>query len=361
MQNKKPNNEKKIESRKGLASLLSSVRIDEMWIALVVLVVVGAIAGWTFLSSLPGPVAEIVEEILVDEPIRHPLTGEVIQEAYESLPQVIGVMVENSADAWPLSGLDQAFMVIEAPVEAGIPRFLVLFSDEDEVDKIGPVRSARPYYVVWADSLQALYGHVGGSPDALEQILDGDTLDINQFWFGDYFWRENGTRFAPHNVFTTIELLIEASDRLDLQPLDYDQWIYGEVEPAEEPVLLVEIDFADGVVYDVDWEYDIDEESYLRYTYGSPTRMEDGANIWSDTVAVLAMDIRTIDNIGRKSIDTFSRGNALLFRMGNVDLVEWRMEDGGRITFYLNGGEVEMHPGVTWIEIVDDLSQVEYK
>ncbi|MCP5939883.1 DUF3048 domain-containing protein, partial [Klebsiella pneumoniae] len=62
---------------------------------------------------------------------------------------VTGVMIENSTDARPQSGLDQAGVVFEAIAEGGITRFLALFQDT-QPDYVGPVRSSRPYYVQWA-------------------------------------------------------------------------------------------------------------------------------------------------------------------------------------------------------------------
>lgn len=355
-------NTKTSESRKRLASLLSQVKnIDELWIALIALAVVGVIAVGVFLSSVPEPVTEMVDEIITDKVHRHPLTGEVVDEAYEDLPQVFGVMVENAADAWPLSGIDQAFLVIEAPVEAGIPRFIAFFSDEDEVEKIGPVRSARPYYIDWNGMFNAIYAHVGGAPAALEQIADGDILDLNQFWFAEYFWRENGTRYAPHNVYTSTDDLIDAMEEFDLEEPSYDWWMFDEIEGAPDPVQLVDIDFADGTLYDPSWTYNTTHNAYLRDQSGYAW-LEDGAEAWADNVIVMAMNIRTIDNVGRKSIETFSQGDALVFRMGYAALVSWSMQEGGRIVLTdSDGNEIAMQPGTTWIEIVEDLSQVDYE
>ena len=77
---------------------------------------------------------------------------------------------------------------------------------------------------------------------------------------------------------------------------------------------------------------------------------------------VIAMDIRTIDNVGRKSIESVGTGNALLFNGGDVALVTWRKDaQDDRLVFEKNGEEVTFAPGVTWIEVVSDLDQVEYE
>ena len=181
---------KKFEpSKRGLTSFW------EVWLAIFAAAVVIGLIGFAIFKTVDrvaprnagvnGPNGE--EEI-----IRHPLTGESLETEIENLPQVFGVMIENAADAWPLVGVNEAFLVIEAPVEAGIPRFIAFFSEDQEVDKIGPVRSARPYYLDWNDELDAVYAHVGGSPEALDLIkYELDTIDLNQFWQSEYFYRQN--------------------------------------------------------------------------------------------------------------------------------------------------------------------------
>jgi len=172
--------QKKVELRRKLASFVSFIKQKEILIGISALLTVVVIVFVVIMSTTNKPAGEVIQDIFEQEVIRHPLTGQIIDAQLDNLPQVFGVMVENSADAWPLSGLDQAFLVIEAPVEGSIPRFIAFFSDDQEVEKIGPVRSARPYYIDWNDGLQAMYTHVGGSPEALELIKNTyDTLLIS--------------------------------------------------------------------------------------------------------------------------------------------------------------------------------------
>ncbi len=297
---------------------------------------------------------------------RHPLTGEIISEPLMVLPQVFGVMVENAADAWPLTGLDQAFLVIEAPVEGGIPRFISFFTDDQTVDKIGPVRSARPYYLDWNDELDAIYSHVGGSPEALDLIkYTYDTIDLNQFWYADFFYRQNGNRYAPHNVYTNSDLLAQAIDALKSQgklvdPPVYESWQFKDDQPvAAEAAKSLNVDFASGSVYDVDWKYQPETNDYLRYQAGSVMRMTDDAIITANNVIVLAMDIRVVDNVTRRHIQTVGSGDALIVQDGEAYLARWSKESRtDRLRFYTQDGyEISLNAGKTWIEIVPSLSQ----
>jgi len=341
----------------------------EIWIGASALVLVWGLIALAFFSTVDrvapeeSEVEEVPEEALE---IRHPLTGEVLEEELEELPWVFGVMVENAADAWPLSGLEDAFLVIEAPVEAGIPRFIAFFSEETEIEKVGPVRSARPYYLDWNDEFEAVYTHVGGSPQALDFILDFGTFDLNQFWHGATFYRENGNRYAPHNVYTNSERLIAWLEEAllergeDEEVPEYESWLFKDDEPAEEGESLA-IDFADGTLYDVNWVYEEETNTYLREQAGSTMYMEDGATTSAKNIIVLATDVESIDAVDRKAVRTTGSGNAYVAFDGRVQIAVWKKEERtDRLRLYdEEGKEIAFNAGVTWIEVVDDIADVE--
>ena len=117
--------------------------------------------------------------------------------AEEANLQPYAVMIDNHPDARPSSGLAAANLVFEVPVEGGMTRYMAVFDATTTVDQIGPVRSARPYFVELADALGAVYAHVGGSPDGLNLITSLPKFrDLNEFWNGKYFWR-SAKRDAP--------------------------------------------------------------------------------------------------------------------------------------------------------------------
>ncbi len=292
-----------------------------------------------------------------------PLTGEVLNDAEKddfALPHVFAVMVENSANAWPLSGLDKAFLVIEAPVEGGIPRFLAFYSEKSEAKKIGPVRSARPYYLDWAAPWRAVYAHVGGSPQALQIIAENyKAFDLNQFWQGEYFWRQNDNRQAPHNVYTSTELLNKSLTELNLPAAEYESWKYTADKPVDHPV-SIKVNFAASDYYNVEWLYQNEDNSYTRYQNGSQMLMSDGAKITAKNIIIIETDTEVIDDQGRLRLRTLGSGRAVIVQNGEVFSGNWRKDfTEDRIRFYTDDGyEISMVPGVSWIEVVDDLNKV---
>jgi hypothetical protein len=287
---------------------------------------------------------------------RHPLSGAVMYEEVAP-PQVFSVMIDNHEEAWPPAGINQAFLVIEAPVEAGISRMLAFYSDDQAVEKIGPVRSARPYYLDWAAEFDALYAHVGGSNEALDLIASGGTFDLNQYWWGEYFWRARD-RYAPHNVFTSTELLrafYTLREAAGVAPTRlYDLWMFKDPEPTGDDGVGLYVDFW-APVYMVDWEYDGQTGRYVREQFSEPHVIDAGEQIMADNVAVVITDIKIIDNVGRREIRTTGEGEAYVLQDGVVIEVTWKKPSTSeRLKFYdrATGTEIVMNAGTTWVEVV---------
>ncbi len=294
---------------------------------------------------------------------RHPLTGQLQHESTEA-PHVFGVMIDNHAEAQPQSGIDEAFLVIEAPVEAGISRYLAFFTEEQDVEKIGPVRSARPYYLDWNNELDAMYAHVGGSPEALDLIASGGTFDLNEYWWGGtYFWRQS-SRFAPHNTYTSTQLMREyLQERMESEKAPepiYGTWKFkGPSTSVPEAPVDVEIEFW-APYYTVQWEFDVELGRYKRSQHNKADVTTGGNRIMADNVAVVVTDVKVIDGAGRRAIETIGEGVAYVLQDGRVIEGVWKkLSVSKRLRFYTSDDEeIEMNSGVTWIEIVPDEDDV---
>lgn len=303
-----------------------------------------------------------------DTQARDPLTGAPLAAPVAVLPQVYAVMVENSADAWPLSGLDQAFLVIEAPVEGNIPRFITFFSGEQDasgqvtpaVEKIGPVRSARPYYLDWASEFDAIYAHVGGSPEALD-LIQGRSgfLDLNEFSQGEYFWRDVPRRQAPHNAYTSTAELGKSVAELQPPAPNYGTWLFKDDAPIGANPASLAINWGEGSLYDVAWTYDPGTNAYTRHEDGSEDKTQDGHTITANNVVVMASDITVVDGVGRRHIRTLGSGDALVVQDGKIILGTWKKDTvDTRLRFYAaDGSEIKMNAGKTWIEVVPSIDR----
>lgn len=276
-------------------------------------------------------------------------------------PDYVAVMIDNIAEAHPESGVAKAALVIEAPVEGGITRLMALYPADVSVEKIGPVRSARPYYARWALEYGALYAHVGGSNEALEVIKSIGVRDLNEFYNASSFWRD-AKRAAPHNVYTSTERLAAAAAKRG-EPRPLDPWRYkldATLDERGDGVLVLEIkDYGQAGVA---WVYERDLNAYRRVIAGEDDRDADGAPVLAKNVVVQFAPVAILDEVGRRRIQTEAGGEALAALDGHVIGGRWKKEpDGGRTRFYdAADNEIAFNAGTTWIEVVPTDTEVTY-
>jgi hypothetical protein len=181
-------------------------------------------------------------------------------------------MVDDHPDARPQSGFTSASIVWQAPAEGGIPRYMLIFQGGN-ASAIGPVRSAREYFVEWASEWDALYAHVGGSPQALATLRakgQGQLVyNADEFRYGGgagYLWRIR-TRLAPHNVYTDTAHLRKLGGVLGASSPPEAAWRFGSPAPLSSRPIggRIEVDYPwNRITY----AYDRASNTYLRSTDG---------------------------------------------------------------------------------------------
>ncbi|KKR06791.1 MAG: hypothetical protein UT32_C0016G0013 [Parcubacteria group bacterium GW2011_GWC2_39_14] len=275
---------------------------------------------------------------------------------------VVGVMIDNHVGARPPAGLSQASLVYETIVESPITRFLAIFSLDENVEKIGPVRSARPFYVDWVKEFNGVYAHVGGSNAAIENLNATYDFNFDEFYNGAYFYRDN-YRSTPHNVFTSSELIKKAIEdkKWDVKS-SFESWKFHPDSLVDGNVLGIEVDFK---TYDflVRWEYDVTQKNYVRYEGHEIHSEKDGTEIRASNVVIMYTESSIIDNYGRRDTRTLGSGQALVFQNGQVIEGLWKREKLiDRTKFYNQAGEeISFYVGTTWIEVVTaETAKVKY-
>lgn len=276
---------------------------------------------------------------------------------------VTGVMIENSQDARPQSALGQASVVFEAIAEGGITRFLALFQDTAP-ENIGPVRSARPYYVQWAMGFDAGYAHVGGSPEALANIRTWGAKDLDQFANGGSY-RRVAERAAPHNVYTSTAALnqLEASKGYGTSTYTGFARTKGKPAPSKTPAAKTVDIRISGPLYNVHYDFIPATNSYNRSEASAPHIDANTNTVISPSVVIAIVLPYSIANDGYHSqYQTLGTGQAFIFQNGNVTSGTWTKADNkSQITFKDAAGKViALNPGQTWITAVGDAGSVSY-
>lgn len=332
---------------------------------------------------LENVVEQIEEEREVDEEceFRRKLDGICVESEEAVTDPMFAVMIENNIEARPLSGVSKARVVYEAPVEGHITRFMALYDFETEVSKVGPVRSARPYYLDWLQEYGVpMYMHVGGSPDGLEKIKRDNIFDMNEFFRGWYFWRSED-RYAPHNIYTSSKLWkkayeeygngfvpssAEATAWQGENENNWEGWNFAKREPCGEEaycVKQIDIDF-NAPTYAPRWMFNTTTEQYERYELGKPhLDRETGDQIAVDTLIVQNVDAKVLDNVGRLGIDTIGEGDGVVFRNGYAISAHWYKgaKDERTIWEDVDGHRISFQAGKIWVSMVTQHGVVEYK
>jgi len=288
-----------------------------------------------------------------------PLNG-VLTTKNVAMRRPIGIVIENHPDARPQSGLDKAGLVYEAVTEGGITRFLAFFVEND-LQEVGPIRSARTYTIKFADEYSAFYAHVGGSGDGLALIKELDNFyDLNEFGLGKFFWRDK-KRYAPHNMYSATDSLRKAgeSKKWDINA-EYDKWLFKDEPKIEERgnAKKISIDFSSSS-YKIDYYYDRDNNLYKRNLANKEhTDKNSKEQIKPRTVIVQYVQswMKAPEYAGggqSTEIKNDGTGKAIIFMDGKKIAGTWKKN--GRKTrtkfFDESGDEIKFSRGSVWIEM----------
>ncbi len=281
------------------------------------------------------------------------------------------VMIDNHPNAYPQTGLNQAPLVFEALAEFGITRYMAVFVPgiSPELRTIGPVRSARSYYVEYAKGLRGIYIHAGGAPDALTmartsvEIVDMDALRSDA---GAYF-RRSSDRAAPHNLYTSsadiaaFAKAVGAESPGDLREIGFK--IKADAPLARRPAKQ---DFSYYFIYReayVGWSYDRESNSYLYFRQQRPhIDAATGEQLRFKNVIVLEVPERPIPGDPKQRIeqDVVGEGPARVFIDGTMLPATWRKGAGfAQLRLYgPDGAEIALNGGPTWIAAIPSLQNL---
>ncbi len=348
-------------------------------------------------ASLPGPANALVEDPSEPKTESCPINGSLhTKKAKDSWEKrrPLAVMIENHSEARPQSGLTSADLVYEAVAEGGITRFMALFYCHLSDVQIGPVRSARTYFLDWLSEYDALYAHVGGAntpgpADALGQIIKYEIKDLNQFSIGfPVFWRDYQRLGHPvateHTMYSTTQKLWEVGLKrgwiaTDSAGIKWDSrftlWKFKDAAPdvGSSPktgagqVTKITVSFWDSQPdYTVEWNYDAASNTYKRKNGEPHTDLNNNQQLETKNIVVQFMRESNANDGYPGNVhllyQTTGNGKALIFQDGNVLEGKWiKSSRTARSKFIDKGGkEVEFNRGQIWIQTVPEGSKVNY-
>ena len=339
---------------------------------LIALIVLGAL--YVFMPNLNEKINGNFELATAeaDEIYYSPLTGLETKDKNVATAATTCIMIENSTDARPQSGLNQAGVVYEAIAEGGITRFMAVFQ-EAKPNLVGPIRSARKSFVDLAKQYQCTYLHVGGAKNAIDELKNG-YRDSGWPAEGTYVFRSSNSRhrsivpymprgrYAPHDVYTTFEHIAKFqhvkgwtnstfSGFPRIQP-DYRTPV-DEITARTIKITMSSANF--NPVY----TYDQANNRYLRAhaSGGAHNSLNsDGSQTQNAPTVVIAMKVNAIARSSEpkyKDYVSVGSGEAFVFQDGIVIHGKWTRSSVNDPLKFLddNNEEIKLNRGQVWISL----------
>lgn len=271
------------------------------------------------------------------------------------------VMIENSPNARPQSGLRNAGIVYEAIAEGGITRFMAIYQN-NMPELVGPVRSLRLYYAHWAKPYQCSIAHVGGAGDVLPLVRNpaNGYRDIDQFFNGGSYWRA-ADRYAPHNVYTNAEKMnaLNAAKGYTSSNFAGFERAVADAVPTRSETKVNNIGLTiSSALWNVSYAYDAASNTYLRAHVSGGAHMDkdaSGALIQNAPKVVVAIMVDQVARGGGYSnVVTTGSGAAHVFQNGEYISGTWSR---GSIDEELKirdaeGNDIVFNRGQIWISAV---------
>lgn len=294
------------------------------------------------------------DETVKEETYNFPLTGNKTDESDAIETRPVAVVVNNHPKARPQSGLNEADLIYELLAEGDVTRFLAIYQS-GKPEAIGPVRSARDYFIELAEGYDALFVAHGWSPKAKEMLQSGSIDNINGISYDGTLFNRASNRKAPHNSYISYENIEKGAEMNDYameqktEPLSFlSESEIKEIKGEQAEKVTVHY----GNRYSATYEYSQSDESYTRYNDHEQTvDYETNEPIALDNIFIVEANHRVVDDDGRREIDLSSGGHAILLQKGLVQHIKWENKDG-RIVPKLADGQAGFVHGRTWIHII---------
>ncbi|MCL1843096.1 MAG: DUF3048 domain-containing protein [Defluviitaleaceae bacterium] len=321
-------------------------------------------------------VPEEPEEEVCDLP-RSRLTGLAIKENYFNR-RPLAVVINNIHEAQPQSGIASADVVYEVLAEGNITRLLGIFQSEMP-ETIGPVRSARDYFVDLAFNHDGIFVHHGTSPTGQDRmrttridVLDGGRLE-GQVFRRDrsfpYWARNTGTRDREHSSFTFWDEISQHIESTGIRDYMNDGaefgFVFGEIPEGIESIgdaTHVTVPFSNRYIrtfiFCGETEVYLVEDIHGAHLDGATMEQAAVANILIQFVTK-----RVVDAEGRRNIGTVGEGRGYFITRGEVFSVIWEKtahEEPTRWSFE-DGSPLVLTPGRTWINVFQSTGVPEFE
>lgn len=351
-----PNNKKSV--KKG-----NWKRIATIVIAAVIIILLGTVLYKRYYigskTDSPSVLDDLSSKFKTENKVKlveSPISGEKVSAA-DAARHPLGIIIENTPDARPQSGLDKASVVYEAETEGGITRFLGIFGpNAGGNDEIGPIRSARSFFVDWVQEYDGYFTHAGQALDAGQKIAAEGVMDLSGY--------EGGTRTnyngvaSEHTLYNKISNLYDqAKSKKYSANAKFTSLQFKDDDSSDDRGVQNKITVGYGGDYTVVWNYDKETNIYKRSLGSNPHIMRhNNAQLTAKNIIVQVVNRTPLALPGAKPtfrFQTTGSGKGTVYVDGKATDATWKKEGKSRTRFYDKDGiEIKFNRGVSWYEIV---------
>ena len=297
---------------------------------------------------------------------------------YNGTDRPIAVMIDNHSGAWPQANLNKAYIVYEIVVEGGETRLMAVFKGQN-LEKIGPVRSSRHYFLDYALENDAIYVHHGWSPQAQSDIPKLGVNNINGIQESSKnFWRVKD-KSAPHNLFTNTQAILEIAQRKGYKTTSEKESILNYVadefdlsekyetttdENAENTTTKTEtldattVTIPHSQLQTVKYEYNAETKTYTRYARGKLQKdYITGDPVTTKNIIITKCNNYTLttdtEGKGRQGLNNIGTFDGYYITNGKAIPIKCTKSARNTQTVYkdLDGNEIEVNDGNIFINI----------
>jgi len=304
--------------------------------------------------------SEKKEEVIINDPVKEePIQVVPEEEVFEKeFEGSFIVSIDNHKNAYPHSGIDKADQVIEILAEGGITRFLAFF-DSYHAEKIGPIRSARYYFVQIAKGYPSAFAHAGGNTDALNLVPQLQIMDLDEIYnSGAAFFRTKDRR-PPHNLYTSTELMLKHANAKKYPIKSLESLPIGEIDGGDK-VDIIDIPYSKKSSYYHVVTYMFEDGKFWRYVNGKIFETDQKNKIAVDNLIIMETSTRTVVKEEVQSeMNVFGTGKAIFLIDGMYYEGSWKKEkNADPFTFFYKEEPMKFKEGKTWIQVVPEISEV---
>ena len=283
----------------------------------------------------------------------------------------LAVMIDDSVVARPQSGFTTASIVYHAPADGLETRYTFVYQEQDAPD-VGPVRSARRYYISWAAEYRALLGHYGAeyAGQLWLKEIDGDLIyDLDALRGSGSGYHRIKTRSAPHNAYTSTGSLYQLADRKGFPQEMLDglgsRVFQDDALETERPAeASIRIPYKTGRI---DYTYERASNSYLRSIAGrAQLDAATGKRVRARNILVLYIrltwEYEAVTGYSRPVFHLVGKGKAVVFRDGKAIPGTWAKTSTGDLTRILDddGNQIPLVRGPIYIQVVPTGTEIDY-